>query len=275
MNSFLNLFSDNSELDHISVSALEAMIVSYPFAGIYKLMLAIKMNQGISHDLSMQMNDTSLLHYRLIHNERIPNISHQNDFLNSSETNSEKDAEESNSSLYTDFTAEESISIAPINNFEIDQDQNQTILKSNDLEQKSQLSAVLQPDENILNTQIVLENKNDSSKEVAKSRKNKIKAKKFKLKEFSGISDFSKWLLSFKKEDIESKILKEEKAAKKRAIEENAKKSVTKLNSIISEPLAEILALQGHLDDSKKMYQQLMIKYPEKSSYFAQKLNNL
>jgi len=95
------------------------------------------------------------------------------------------------------------------------------------------------------------------------------------LKEYSGISDFSKWLLSFKKDDVEKRIKKEEKAARKKIIEDNARKSVTKSSAIISEPLAEILASQGHLDDAKKMYEQLMHKYPEKSSYFAAKINNL
>ncbi|MBP8212599.1 MAG: hypothetical protein KAX53_02570 [Saprospiraceae bacterium] len=101
------------------------------------------------------------------------------------------------------------------------------------------------------------------------------KKKKFKLQEFGGISDYAKWLMSFKEDDIDQKIKKEEKAAKKRKLEESARKSITKSNTIVSEPLAEILAIQGHLDDAKKMYEQLMMKYPEKSSYFAAKINLL
>ncbi len=81
--------------------------------------------------------------------------------------------------------------------------------------------------------------------------------------------------MSFKEDDIDQKIKKEEKAAKKRKLEESARKSITKSNTIVSEPLAEILAIQGHLDDAKKMYEQLMMKYPEKSSYFAAKINLL
>ncbi len=107
-----------------------------------------------------------------------------------------------------------------------------------------------------------------SKKKSAKSKKNK-----YKLAEFSGISPFSKWLLTFKKADIDKKIKKEEKLAKRKAIEATANKSIEKSAAIISEPLADLLASQGHFDDAKKMYEQLMMKYPEKSSYFAAKIN--
>lgn len=105
--------------------------------------------------------------------------------------------------------------------------------------------------------------------------KSKRKKHKFKLQEFSGISAFSKWLLSFKQDNVEKLIKKEQKALKKRALEASAKKSITKSDTIISEHLAMILANQGHLDEAKKMYRQLMIKYPEKSSYFAAKIDQL
>jgi pentatricopeptide repeat protein len=84
--------------------------------------------------------------------------------------------------------------------------------------------------------------KKSAKKKIKKSKKNK-----YTLKEFSGISPFSKWLLTFKKTDIDKKI--------------------------ISEPLADLLASQGHFDEAKKMYEQMMMKYPEKSSYFASKIN--
>ena len=108
-----------------------------------------------------------------------------------------------------------------------------------------------------------------------KSKKKSIKNKKnkYKLAEFSGISPFSKWLLTFKKADIDKKIKKEEKLAKRKAIEATANKSIEKSAAIISESLADLLASQGHFDDAKKMYEQLMMKYPEKSSYFAAKIN--
>lgn len=106
-----------------------------------------------------------------------------------------------------------------------------------------------------------------------KANKKTKKTKKYKLKEYSGISPFSKWLLTFKKVDLDKKIKKEEKIAKRKAIEATANRSIEKSTQIISEPLADLLASQGHFDEAKKMYEQLMQKYPEKSSYFAAKIN--
>ena len=44
---------------------------------------------------------------------------------------------------------------------------------------------------------------------------------------------------------------------------------------IISELWADLLAKQGHIKKARKMYLKLSLKYPEKSSYFAAKLENL
>jgi hypothetical protein len=97
----------------------------------------------------------------------------------------------------------------------------------------------------------------------------------FRLKEYSGISPFAQWLVSFKVDDLDKRLKKEAKKEKKRLLEENARKSVTRSSSTISEPLAEILRIQGHFEDAKKMYGQLMQKFPEKSSYFAAKIDEI
>ncbi len=107
---------------------------------------------------------------------------------------------------------------------------------------------------------------------LAMKRKSK---QPFRLKEYSGISPFAQWLVSFKVDDLEKRLKKEAKKEKKRLLEENAKKSVTRSSSTISEPLAEILRIQGHFEDAKKMYGQLMQKFPEKSSYFAAKIDEI
>ncbi len=52
-------------------------------------------------------------------------------------------------------------------------------------------------------------------------------------------------------------------------------KSVTPDKMIISETLAHLLAIQGKSKEAMAMYQQLSLKYPEKSSYFAGKIKNL
>jgi hypothetical protein len=43
----------------------------------------------------------------------------------------------------------------------------------------------------------------------------------------------------------------------------------------VSESLAKIKALQGHKDKAIEMYQKLSLKFPEKNSYFASKINEL
>ncbi len=48
-----------------------------------------------------------------------------------------------------------------------------------------------------------------------------------------------------------------------------ANKSISDKNEIISEPLAKILASQGHISESIEMYNKLGLKFPEKSGYFA------
>lgn len=108
-----------------------------------------------------------------------------------------------------------------------------------------------------------------------KSRKNKGKKRSFNLKDFSGLSSYSQWLLSLNDPDFEAKKEKADEKARKRKLEADAMKSVQKSQDIISESLAVILANQGHIDDAKKMYTQLMHKFPEKSSYFASKIENL
>lgn len=46
-------------------------------------------------------------------------------------------------------------------------------------------------------------------------------------------------------------------------------------NDIATETLARIYAEQGHFQRAIKIYQQLMLKFPEKSRYFAAQIKNL
>jgi hypothetical protein len=54
-----------------------------------------------------------------------------------------------------------------------------------------------------------------------------------------------------------------------------ARKSVMEHDDIATETLARIYVEQGHLQRAIKIYQQLILKFPEKSRYFAAQIKNL
>lgn len=54
-----------------------------------------------------------------------------------------------------------------------------------------------------------------------------------------------------------------------------ARKSVVEHEDLVSETLARIYEKQGHIQRAIKIYQQLILKFPEKSSYFAAQIKNL
>jgi hypothetical protein len=238
-----NYFKDGLSLDELSVTELEGLIEKYPFSSVYKMLLAKKMDLKDNHLMVLQSTDPTL---NLYLKTSIPYILDENRIDDSN---------------YIFYKEDESI----------DQFETEDIVSDQSLTEKKEVEE--KPIEYIDTQEVGLNQKLEEN--ISKIKKKKKKGNKFKLEEFAGISDFSKWLLAFKRDDVETKIRKEKKAAKKRLLKEKALKSVTKSKSIISEPLAEILASQGHLDDAKKMYEQLLLKYPEKSSYFAAKINNL
>ncbi len=53
------------------------------------------------------------------------------------------------------------------------------------------------------------------------------------------------------------------------------RESVLPQDEIVSETLANLLAYHGHKNRAKKMYEQLSLLFPKKSSYFAQKIEKL
>ncbi len=57
--------------------------------------------------------------------------------------------------------------------------------------------------------------------------------------------------------------------------EEGIVKSITQDNNIISETLADLLMSQGQTLKAFKMYEALILKFPEKSIYFAKKIKAL
>ncbi|MGK0314557.1 MAG: hypothetical protein ACI86M_000777 [Saprospiraceae bacterium] len=107
----------------------------------------------------------------------------------------------------------------------------------------------------------------------------------FKLKDYDGVSKFTNWLLEQKSINGNQKIekgeiealagKKKDKKKKKNKVLKVAQDSVKKSEMILSEPLANIMAAQGHTKKASKMYKQLGLIFPEKSSYFVSKIENL
>ena len=258
INNLSKYFLESSSLDSLSVTDIEGEIEIAPFASSYRMLLAKKMSDFESQQLMLINNDRVWMHYVKHAENRFPSI-YDNSFSiisNNNPINSDR------------HLPEEFENVELIENLSQNSDQDMPVVeKDENLIKEIETISPVSEIEGKVGAELSTLNVS------AKNKKKKVK--KFKLNEYRGISEFSKWLLSFKKDDIEKQIKKEEKAARKKAFDDNAKKSVTKSSAIISEPLAEILASQGHLDDAKKMYEQLMVKYPEKSSYFAAKIETL
>jgi hypothetical protein len=105
---------------------------------------------------------------------------------------------------------------------------------------------------------------------------------------------FSSWVEQFQPPHIQDQLSELMEARKKEETKERSKrkkmtdqavsasglppsaiKSITENEEIATETLAELLCSQGFQDKAVEMYQRLMLVFPEKSSYFAAKIENL
>jgi len=106
----------------------------------------------------------------------------------------------------------------------------------------------------------------------------------FKLNDYDGVSSYTSWLLeqeSINGNELEKTTQNEMKKSKNKKKKKKSKSlkiavdSIKKQDSIISEPLANILALQGHKKKASKMYSKLAFVFPEKKEYFEEKIESL
>ena len=258
-------FSDQDALDSISVTEIEKLIAEAPSSDLYRLLLAGKMNGLNMHEAALTSSDRLLL-------EDIVNGRHQEVYTNPVQKNGVLNHIVSMPVFQEEILIEEEAPTAVIEVVDIPETVivDEIIVEDTD---KNLLALTKEP-EDVVVADIIID-KQSKPEKPSKRKIKKSKNKKFKLDEYSGLSEYTLWLMSFEKDDIEKTLKKEAKRAKNRLLEESARKSVTKSEEIISDSLAQILESQGHLDDAKKMYEQLMHKYPEKSSYFAAKIDKL
>jgi len=305
------LLVNPSSLDEVSVSELEGLIIEFPAVGLFKVLLAKKMNRPDEQNLINQINDPVMISM-YINEAAIAgiDISQTKSDLsesfpmadgspvgyieaNKAETMSDSsgaealvDVVQSESNITKNTQINLSVENQEVLVSEINADQERSVLNS-DLERVSISKSKYVESESIesefIDSEPIQKASEDSESDKA-SKNNKVKIKKQKTittksKDLIGLSAYGQWLMKFKDQEIEAKIEKARKKSIKKKqkdkIKKNAMLSVTKSNQIISEPLANILAAQGHLDEAKKMFEQLMLRNPEKSSYFAAQINNL
>ena len=82
-------------------------------------------------------------------------------------------------------------------------------------------------------------------------------------------------LMESKKREDAKKAKKKKKKKKKDRMVLFAEKSLKEPKDLATESLAELLVSQEQYAKAIEMYQRLILKFPEKSSYFADKINNL
>ncbi len=288
--SFSKYFTDQQALDSISVTEIENLIAETPASGLYRLLLTKKM-QGLNlHDAALLCTDRLLLEDTIqdriqqvpvVQAPRNGTINHIVSIPVFQEEILPKTGEVEQLIKITSEpnTATDDVVLSDTHvHVEAEQSQNEDIEDIIVSQQETKTDTKLANDTPIVereNLQKTIDSSSNGLVSTINRKSGKSKKHKFRLNEYSGLSEYALWLLSFKQDDIEKQLKKEAKKAEKRKLEASARKSVTKSDEIISESLAKMLENQGHLDDAKKMYEQLMHKYPEKSRYFAAKIDNL
>lgn len=273
---------DLKRLDEVTVTELETLAVKFPFDQTIRLLLAEKLSFDDNSKLNANLYSSSLFKTQ-------PNELSQ---LNAN-----------NISLFKLDLPENPIPPITDKQLEIDQLIDvETVRKEENLflegleaiseiENDLELSDQLETNEDVDIQELDLLGQKDSlfsaieevKQENVKQLTDVLEEKPFKSKKYKEILEstnienetqemgYTEWLLLLKPIS-EVEIIKVKKKKKKDKIKETAKKSIIKSDSIVSEPLANILALQGHYLEAKIMYHKLIDINPDKKDLFKSKI---
>jgi hypothetical protein len=128
----------------------------------------------------------------------------------------------------------------------------------------------------------------NKKKKKSQKRKNISKEEEF-TPEINDLSPFSKWLIYGDKEQSDSKVESNKKKKKSKKKKKNSKKKKKKSVSavdtadtaqkenieVISEPLAFLLAEQGHTKKAIAAFTKLIALFPEKQTIYVEEINKL
>ncbi|MDE1192367.1 MAG: hypothetical protein PW786_09535 [Arachidicoccus sp.] len=87
------------------------------------------------------------------------------------------------------------------------------------------------------------------------------------------VKKFTEWLKDIKKASPGAPQLNTTEEEEKRAAAQAT--ASLKIEEVVTEPMAEVLAQQGKKAQAVDLYKKLSLIYPEKSAYFAAKINSL
>ena len=115
-----------------------------------------------------------------------------------------------------------------------------------------------------------------------KTRKEEIVKAALKSQKSAPLT-FSSWLTSLEPIELKdnpvqspkSKKKKKKKSKKKSRLDKLITQSIAEKEEAISETYADLLISQGYTDKARDVLRKLILKFPEKSGYFAAKIENL
>jgi len=283
MDTQLNYYlEDLKRLDEVTVTELETLAAKFPFDQTIRLLLAEKLSFDDNSKLNANLYSSSLFKTRPIElsdlNKNYINLD-KLDLIDIPKTSiQDKQFEIDQLNELEKVYAEEDVfveGLEPISEMIDDLELSDQLQTNEDMDiqemdllgqKDSSFSAITTEKQESVNHLIDLVEekplKSNNYKEVLESTNFDNESQKI---------GYTEWLLLLKPIS-EVKIIKVKKKKKKDKIKETAKKSILKSDSIVSEPLANILALQGHYLEAKIMYHKLIDLNPEKKDVFKSKI---